>query len=155
MKEEIPNDAQVCRLVDRPRMLDIYNNLIYENIFAFPSNEDPEQNERESLVWTKYAIPPEEVHCIGCEREMAKRRVRADMRYGGYIAAAVGAIRGKSTARGHGYFVEHVPIEAKLYHAEVGLKPAGGEKLKKTDKDELRFVLREIFSPLVGHTCAA
>jgi len=145
-QELIPDDTEVRRLVDYPRM-DNRNELLWPNVFEFPNGQG------ESVIWSKYAPTPADVHQIGCDREVAKREIKPEMRYSGFIPAIVAAIRGIQTNRGHGFNVIHEPAEGD-YHAEISYRPAAQVDLRKADKAELKFALKEVFGPLAQHSCA-
>jgi hypothetical protein len=145
--EEIPDEDTVSRLIDFPRMYEEARRLIWDQVFQFPGGDC------ESLVWRRYAATDEEVHRLGCEREVAKRVTKPEMRYAGFISALSGAIRSIRTNRGHGFGVNHAPEEG-VHHAEVCYSPVGdGLKLKPADKAELKLALKGKFGDLASYSC--
>jgi len=118
-----------------------------KELFQFNSNGSGGYN-GESLNWNKYASPPDQVHELGRQRESAKREKNPNMRYAGYIEGLVGEIRAARTRRGHGFQVLHVPSEGK-HHAEVHIAISPTQVWEKTDRIELRELLKIKFSDLV------
>jgi hypothetical protein len=144
--EPIPDEDAIHRQIDFPRMYDDAREMIWENIFQFPRGEP------ESVVWGKYAPTTDDIHRIGCERETRTRQRTRDMRYTGFISSTVSAVRAIRTRPGHGFSVTHGPQEG-IHHAEVSYLPGGRVALKKSEKTELKFALRQVFGPLVPHSC--
>ena len=138
--ENIPDEDAIYRQVDFPRMYDDSIGLIWDQIFQFPSGEP------ESVVWSKYAPTPEDVHRLGIEREKRARERRPEMRYIGFIPSTAGVIRAICTSRGHGFSVVHAPREG-IHHAEISYRPAG--ELKRSERNELKLSLRKAFGDLV------
>lgn len=148
--ERIPDQDQLFRLVDFPRMYQATRGLIWDEVFQFPGGE------HESLVWEKYAPTANHVHRLGCEREAAKRSAKPDFRYCGFIPSTAGSIRAVKTPTGHGFALRHMPGEGR-HHVGIffALNPeAGGKKLSKGEKGDLKFRLRKVFGDLVPHSCA-
>ena len=146
-REEIPSGDAVWRSIYFPRMYWDAHALIWNGIFDFASGQ------AESLIWSKYAPTPNEIHEIGCVRERIKRLVKPEFQYLGAVSGLVQQIRG-IRVNGHGFSVDHEPGEA-IHHAEVKYAPAEGVDLKRTDKNDLKFQLRQVFGPQQPHTCAA
>ncbi|MEX3954166.1 hypothetical protein AB4Y40_41670 [Paraburkholderia sp. EG287B] len=140
--EPIPGTATITRLIDFPRMHEPAKGLIWENTFEFPGGTG------ESVNWDKYAPPPDEVHRLGKQRQIAKQVGRPEFAYAGYIPAVTEQVRTIRTARGHGFDVEHVPSEGK-YHAEIRRRVSDVNPLNKGDKGELRLALQRTFGPLI------
>lgn len=140
--EYIPGTDVVTRLIDSPRMYEPATGLIWANTFEFPHGAG------ESVNWDKYATPPDDVHRLGKERELAKRETRPEFTYAGFVPARADSVRNIKTARGHGFEVEHVPSEG-IHHAEIRRVPSAAHPLQKADKGELRFALEQAFGPLV------
>jgi hypothetical protein len=143
--EPIPNEDAIHRQVDFPGMYNDAKALIWENVFQFPNGEP------ESLVWGKYAATADEVHRIGCDREAKTRQRNPDMRYIGFISSTAGVVRAIKTRPGHGFSVVHAPAEG-IHHAAVSYLSAGGTKLKRNEKSELKLALRQVFGGLVPHS---
>jgi hypothetical protein len=140
--EQIPGNAIITRLIDSPRMYEPAKGLLWESTFEFPGGAG------ESVNWDKYAPPPEEVHCLGKQREIAKQAVRPEFSYAGYLPAEAERVRAIRTARGHGFDVEHVPSEG-IHHAEIRRRASESNPLNKGDKGELRLALEKAFDPFV------
>ena len=63
--EQIPEDDEVSRLLFAPLMGAPGGDLIWENVFQFPSAD----GYCESVVWRKYAVTIADVHALGCEKQ--------------------------------------------------------------------------------------
>lgn len=144
--EIIPDEDAIHRHIDFPRMYNDAKEMIWENVFQFPGGEP------ESVVWGKHAPTLNDVHRLGREREATIRRRNPDMRYIGFISSAAGPIRHVKTAPGHGFSVVHAPREG-IHHAEISYRPAGEVPLKKSEKSELKFALRQVFGALRPQSC--
>ncbi|MCA8051298.1 hypothetical protein [Burkholderia arboris] len=140
--EHIPGTAIITRLIDSPRMYEAAKGLIWESTFEFPGGTG------ESVNWDKYAPPPDEVHRLGQQRQLAKQAQRHEFTYAGYISAETEHVRTIRTVRGHGFDVEHVPSEG-IHHAEIRRRVSDVNALNKGDKGELRFALQRVFDSLV------
>jgi hypothetical protein len=145
--EQIPNEDAIYRLIYFSRMYSDVRGLIWEVIFEFPGGEP------ESVVWSKYARSPDDVHCIGCEVEVKLRERRPDTRYEGFLPSTAGKVRGIKTRRGHGFSVGHKPEEG-IHHAEISYAAASGVRLAPNDKSELKLALKNVFGALAPHSCA-
>jgi hypothetical protein len=144
--EDIPPEAEVCRLLDYPRTYDgAGKGLIWEKIFEFPGGD------HESMVWTKYATAPDGVHEKGCAREASKRHVKPEFRYEGYILTTAAQITGILTAAGHRFALRHMPDEG-LHHAGIFYQVAPGP-FTKPHKVELKYALSKVFGARVPHRC--
>lgn len=146
--EVIPDDHQINRLIDFPRMYSEAREFIWIEIFTFPDNSG------ESVVWSKYAPAPVDIHRIGCERETRLRQRRPDFKYEGYIDSQAGIVRGIQSSRGHRFDVVHVPEEG-VFHAEIRYLPLDGSPFSRTDKTELKAKLAAQWSELDAHDCQA
>jgi hypothetical protein len=151
--EHIPDEDAIYRLIDYPRMYVDSKELIWGQVFQFPSNAPAE-----SVVWGKYAPTPEDVHRLGLEREKGvhERKPGTGMRYVGFIPSTAGAVRAICTRPGHGFSVVHEPREG-IHHAEISYKPAGErclDQLRKNEKNELKLALRKAFGDLVPYSGA-
>jgi hypothetical protein len=141
MVEHVANEEAVSRLIYEPRMYDNYKGLIWNVVFEFPSGSC------ESTVWRRYAPEHSDVHTIGEEVEALIKRRSPQTCYVGFISANVGEVRSIKTARGHGFAVNHEPKEG-LHHVEICFSSAdgrGAEGLRKTDRNELKLLLRKTF----------
>ena len=142
--EHIPDSDAIHRLVDFPRMFsgDAVN---LDIVFEFSSS-----TKRESLVWSKYAQTPESVHAIGRVRVSQKKAARPDYSYAGFISSNAGVIRSIKIRSGHGFVVEHVPHNDQgRHHVEIGFLAANGLTPTKSERNELKIMLRRAFSTLV------
>lgn len=143
--ETIPDPDMVSRLLFDPGMRNEDKDLFWENIFQFPSNA----GNCESVVWRKYAVAIENVHAIGCEKQKSDRsKGRDKSAYFGGLTGRVGDIRAIRSAGGIVFTVLHVPDEG-VYHAHIGFSPGS----KKTDRSEMKVLLRDKFGPIEAHTC--
>ena len=143
--EGILNCHSVSRLIDFPRMYEEKQGLIWEEIFQFPNSRC------ESVVWRRYAPMDDDVHHIGIEREgLITKSRRPEMRYVGFVSAAVGPIRLVQTPGNHGFCVTHAPEEGQ-HHAHICYAPADGnlQSLKRAEKQDLKLRLRSLFGELV------
>ncbi len=148
--EPIPDEDALHRLIDFPRMYTEARDLLWPVIFEFPNGQP------ESVVWSRYAQRPEDVHRLGCERESRTRERRPDMRYTGFVSSSAAVIRGIETKAGHGFAVQHEPREG-AHHAEISYRPASGRvtsDLKRNEKNELKLGLRQKFGDLTAHSCS-
>lgn len=149
--EEIPDNEIVSRSIEFPHMYDpISGKLSDLHTFAFPSNSGYPNGRPESVIWRRYVPSIRDVHAIGLAkvaRDNVERELGKQKEYRGVISSTVGSIRRVQNRRGHGLDVEHEPSEAP-YHAQVFLRIADGQELKKVDKAELRMMLFQCFSPV-------
>lgn len=147
--EEIPDGDNVSRLVEYPLSYRPEAGLIWENVFRFQSKD----HDCDSIVWRKYAAQDDDVHEIGRrvshDKNIKQERVN-DRAYEGFITAHVGTVRNFRTERGHGFSVTHVPEDDRRDHGHLCCARDPNSVWNKADKAELKLVLREIFSPLVG-----
>lgn len=124
--------------------------VLWNTAFMFPESGAF----AESLIWRKYKSTIDEVHNLGCERQVGMRQKKPGWSYVGAITSTAGQIRAIKTARGHGLAVIHRPENDQgIYHAEVELSPLHGEVMKKNDRAEIRLMLEKVFGQLEGHTC--
>jgi hypothetical protein len=103
----------------------------------------PSLSEGESLIWRKYAVENAQAHAIGMELDREGRRYR------GFSNAIVASIRTVKNPDGHGFKLEHLPEEGRLYHAEVGYAPQQGVDFIKIHRTHLKVLLNTLFSKLV------
>lgn len=144
-QEPIPDDDEVSRLIDEPRMFTAADGLVWHQVFQFPNGL------HESVIWRKYKAANDEVHDLGYERERQKRLSGKNLGYAGFICAFAGEIRSIRTQRGHSFRLDHMPEEG-IYHAGIQYAPANDgplSSLLKNDKSELKLMLRNAFGVLV------
>lgn len=145
MAEQVPNEEAISRIIYFPRMYDDYTGLIWDVVFEFPGRPC------ESTVWRRYAREDRDVHRIGRDVEALKKLRKPQTRYVGFISASVGDVRSITTARGHGFAVNHQPDEG-LHHVEICFGASGPEDkgdLKKNDRNELKLLLRNAFDDAI------
>jgi hypothetical protein len=147
--EEIPGDDNVSRHFDSPYRVGLDGDLVWGKIFEFMRGEP------ESLVWRKYKPTIEEVHALGCERQVKIRERKPEWTYEGAATANVGQIRNVRTARGHGFVVKHEPGDGQgAHHAEISRESfVENRALEPADKTELLFVLERLFVDVDMHRC--
>lgn len=145
-RESIPDTDEVYRSIYFPFMYSQARSLIWENVFQFPGGSG------ESVMWSKYVADLDAVHAMGCDTERRKRGEKPEFKYEGAIVTGVGAIRGVRSKDGHALDVIHEPDEG-VHHAEIKLAPVDGKPFSKNHKNELKFGLRQIWGPLLQHSC--
>ncbi|QHP70452.1 hypothetical protein EI171_26075 [Bradyrhizobium sp. LCT2] len=143
--ENISDDDLVSRLLFEPSMRKEEKDLVWDNIFQFPSD----QGQCESVLWRAKAPTIDEVHSSGCAKQASDRAKGKDRStYFGSITGKVSDIRSLKSATGACLTVEHAPDEGKS-HAHIGFSPG----TKKNDRSELKVMLRSAFGALEPHTC--
>lgn len=145
MSENIPDEDMISRLLFEPSMRRS-DDIVWENVFQFPSKDGG----CESVVWRKYAPEIVDVHAKGCEKQLAdhnKGNTRST--YFGAFTGNVGSIRELRSGSGISFTIEHVP-EQGIFHAHIAFPPGS----KKTDRGELKVMLKAQFGPVESHTCA-
>ncbi|HRW59026.1 MAG TPA: hypothetical protein P5340_00100 [Defluviicoccus sp.] len=151
--EFMPDGDDISRWIFYPHMSKEDRELIWDNVFMFPSGRP------ESVVWRRYLKSIGEVHEKGCEREKERntRPERADkklQRYYGAISAKVLDIRKIRNLNKHGFRVEHDPSEKEgIYHVHISYDVSQGYDFTKQDKIELKSRLKAVFSDLLPHAC--
>jgi hypothetical protein len=143
-EEAIPDQCTVSRLLFEPSMRREDEDLIWKNIFQFPSD----QGQVESVVWRAKVADIKEVHSRGCLKQAADRAKQRSSTYIGAITGNVGAIRALRSGTGKSLTVRHFPNEGDE-HAHVGFSPDA----TKSDRNQLKFLLRSMFGPLEKHLC--
>ncbi len=147
-RERIPDADNVSRWIFHPPMGKDIAELVWQNVFAFPSANA----QCESVVWRKYAPDISDVHRMGCERQKQLRAEGKDKTYVGALTAYVRDIRGFRNKNNHGFFVIHEPSEG-IYHAHIGFNASPDNEFTKSDQKELKFALIKIFADSSPHTC--
>lgn len=130
--------------------------VIWKTAFEFATNKAGGGFLGESVNWDKYALPPTEVHQLGCERESVKRKTNDGFRYAGFITAGVSDIRSLRSKRGHFFEVLHVP-DLGIHHAEIRClsNPDAEKPMERLDRADLLLGLKLICSELVPHSCGS
>lgn len=145
--ETIPDEDQLSRHVDSPhKFRPVERQLIEQMLFEFPGGA------AESLVWRKYVVDAETLHAMGCARQLEKRKKNPAWTYEGALTATTGAIRAISNRLGHGFIVEHDPVEG-VHHVAIRYKVPEGQKLEKSHKSELKDLLRKTMGEIDLHAC--
>jgi len=153
--EPIPGTDNVSRWLFSPPLSPDLSELAqqqyYHMVFAFPSSN----NRCESVVWSKYAPTPLDVHNLGCE-DQSRRRIEhphKNAEYLGSLTANVAKIRDFKNINGHGFDVVHAPEEGQ-HHAHIFIAPNPDKTLNRGDLNNLRERLRtEVFIEHSSHTC--
>lgn len=129
--------------------------LLVKFFFQFPGNQC------ESVIWHR-KIPDgiEGVHRLGCEKQAQARERQAtagkvpDKTYVGAATARCGVIRSFRNPQGHGVKVVHEPTEG-AHHVHLCYDSnADGPALTRSDKNEIKLKLAEIFGDLSRHSCS-
>ncbi len=154
--EAISDEQLISRLIDSPHKFHEDVGLIWQRVFEFPRSLG------ESVTWRKYKPTIAEVHALGCDRQAVKKASSPDKNpawtYIGAITAHVEEVRAIETRRGHGFEVEHKPInehgvDEGIYHAEISYRIAEGQPFDKNDKTELKDMIQSVFGLLEEHIC--
>lgn len=141
--EVIPDEDEVARHIEQPRMVSEKWEFVWKNIFTFPGGRP------ESVVWRKYAISDQAVFELGLRRmAYIREHRRPGARYVGFIAAQVFDIRDFRSTAGHGFRVEHAPEEG-IEHAHIHLWASENGRMTRSHKDELIFVLSKMFNRFI------
>jgi hypothetical protein len=144
VQEIIPDPDMVSRLLFEPFMRPEDKDIIWENVFQFPSKA----GRCESVVWRKYAVDVDDVHLLGCEKQTSDRSKEKRSTYFGSITGNVGEIRSIRSGNGAHFTVTHVP-EDGVFHAHVGFSDGAD----KNDRNSLKVLLRAKFGAVEGHAC--
>lgn len=142
--EDIPDDDPLGRLIYFPSMYGGSEELLYKQVFQFPSNDGA----CECLVWSKYATVPDGMHEIGIRDEEAKRARGNPARYDGFMLCKAGKIRAVKSANGHGFSLVHDSSEGD-YHVLISYLAAPDTVIRKAERGDLRLLLFKSFEPIV------
>jgi hypothetical protein len=152
-REEVgPDDLLSRHLFDPPMFPG--GTLVAKFFFVFP------QNQGESVVWQrKLQDAIDGVHRLGCEHQARARQKQAaegkapDKTYVGARTTRCEEIRAYRNPQGHGIKVVHEPSEG-VHHVELYYDSvAGAPAMTRSDKNEIKLKLVEIFSDLSQHNC--
>jgi hypothetical protein len=146
--EQIPEDDEVSRLLFAPLMGAPGGDLVWDNVFQFPSAD----GYCESVVWRKYAPTIADVHLLGCNKQYTRPADKKLITYTGAITATVANILKLASKNGVKFKVEHYPPDG-IYHVHVAYEFDG--TISKNDKVELKSELRKVFGQRSDHTCPA
>lgn len=142
----------VSRHVYAPRMLGPADEFVWHEIFQFTSDRGLAES-----VALRTVVPADaDVHRLGCEKQdMDRERAkgRPGPTYRGCTDALAGGIRDQSSTRGHSFSVTHEPAEGDWHGHVTVLLAAGCAKLSKSDKNDIRELMAEVFGPLKSHSC--
>ena len=150
----IDDADQVSRHIYAPRMIGPADEFVWHEIFQFPSDRGLAES-----VALRTVVPEDaEVHRLGCEkqdndRERERAKGRPGPTYRGCTDALAGRIRAQSSTRGHGFTVTHEPAEGDWHGHVTVVLAAGCGKLSKSDKDDVRELMGDVFGPLKPHAC--
>jgi hypothetical protein len=144
--EAIPDSDAVSRLLFDPLMGREDEDLIWKNVFQFPTAD----GQTESVVWRKYAVLIDDAHKLGCAKQSSDRQKEKGRRstYFGSITGNVGEIRSLKSASGISFTVEHIPQDG-LEHAHIGFTPGS----QKNDRNSLKVLLQGKFGGVEPHRC--
>src|SRR5258708_6460562 len=95
--------------------------FIWKLVFEFPGGQC------ESVYLRRYA-DISTIHTWGCARERKARERRSETTYCGAVTARAGDIRAYRNPNGHGFRLEHEPLEGPEggAHTHVCQEPAAG-----------------------------
>jgi hypothetical protein len=125
------------------------NEFVWHEVFQFPSDRGLAES-----VALRTVVPDDaDVHRLGCEKQDADReRERAKGRsgptYRGCTDALAGRIRSQFSTTKHGFSVTHEPAEGDWHGHVTVVLAAGCVKLSKSDKDDVRALMADVFEPL-------
>jgi len=141
----IPDDDLVARLVFDPWMRSEDKDLIWANVFQFPT----EDGKVESVVWRRHAPAISDVHTHGCEKQASDRgKGKSRSTYVGAITGMVEDIKSCKSKSGSCFTVDPDPTQG-IHHVHLGFS-AGSTK---ADRSELKVILRSKFGALEPHSC--
>ncbi len=134
-------------------MIDGTDEFVWHEVFGFPSDIRPEYDRAESAVWRKVVPDDAEVNRMGCHYAAAERAKGKRVEYRGHIDSTAGTVRSKKTAKGHYFKVEPFPEEGGDWHLHIYVIVPKDVSWSKNDKNDLRALMQEAFSPLKPHQC--
>ena len=152
-REEVSTDDLLSRHIFDPPMFP-GRTLVAKFFFEFP------QNQCESVVWQrKLSDAIDGVHRLGCEHQTKLRQRQAaegkvpTKKYVGAATARCGEIRAYRNPQGHGIKVVHEPNEG-AHHVELCYDlDASAPAMTRSDKNEIKFKLVQLFASLSLHDC--
>lgn len=147
-RQQIFDDHMVSRSVFDPPMGKDLANLVWREVFQFPSDNQ----QCESVIWRKFAPKITRVHRIECRRQRVLRAKGRKKTYTGALTACVGRIREFRNPNNHGFLVSHEPSEG-IHHVHIQYQVSPNNPLTRSDKNELKFALKVIFDDRSPHTC--
>jgi hypothetical protein len=154
--EDIPDVDRVSRWIFAPRVYDDNDGIKLDLVFEFPSSKEYPKGANESVMWSRYA-DENEVHRLGCDAETRMKARKPATKYMGCVCTTAGAIRAIVNGRGYCLAVNHAPGEG-IAHAEVSYSsndPAAMETMQRSDRNELKIMIKKILGPLLPHDCDA
>ena len=144
--EVIPDADDLSRHLYSPFMGKIGGDLVWDNVFMFPSKG----NYCESFIWRKYVITIAGVHSLGCDKEFRDKAKGKNSTYIGALTGRVSEVRKLKSKGGAKFKVAHIPFEG-IFHVHISFE--NGPNLEKSDKTELKILIRDKFSDRSGHKC--
>jgi len=121
--------------------------LIWQNVFMFRT----EHNCCESLAWRKYAPSIADVHNLGCSKQRNDRAAGRNSTYFGALTGNAGNVRNLRSKNGGRFEILHAPDEG-IHHVHITFQNV--ERLTKSDKTELKVLIRGQFAARSEHQCA-
>lgn len=146
MPEDVPDDEDASRHLFAPSMGAPGGDLIWSNVFQFPS----EANYCESLVWRRYAPTMAEVHTLGCNTQAFKRGQGRNQTYIGALTSNIGRLRCLRSLNGARFIIEQVPDEGQ-WHLHISFDQT--QSLTRNDKAELKKKIKDEFAARSEHAC--
>jgi hypothetical protein len=152
-REEVGPNELLSRHVFNPPMFP-GGELLARYFFEFPGGQC------ESVVWRRH-VPDglEGVHRMGCDRQsrardrQAQQGKKPDKTYIGAATARAADISSYRNPNGHGLRIIHEPREGR-YHVHICYDSLpGSPQMGRSDKNEIKEKLTEIFNELSHHVC--
>jgi hypothetical protein len=152
-REEVGPDELLSRHIFNPPMFP-GGELLARCFFEFPGGQC------ESVLWRRHVAEGlEGVHRMGCDRQSRARDRQAhqgkipDKTYIGAATARAADISCYRNPNGHGLKIIHEPSEGRSHvHICYDSLP-GARQMDRSDKNEIKEKLVEIFSDVSYHVC--
>jgi hypothetical protein len=152
-REEVGPDELLSRHIFDPPMFP-GGELLARCFFEFPGGQC------ESVLWHRYVAEGlKGVHRMGCDKQSLARDRQAhqgrnpDKTYIGAATARANDISSYRNPNGHGLKVIHEPGEGRSHvHICYDSLP-GSRQMDRSDKNEIKQKLIEIFSDVSYHVC--
>jgi hypothetical protein len=152
-REEVGPNELLSRHIFNPPMFP-GGELLARYFFEFPGGQC------ESVLWRRHVADGlEGVHRMGCDKQSRARDRQAhqgknpDKTYIGAATARAADISSYRNPNGHGLKIIHEPSEGR-YHVHICYDSSpGAPQMDRSDKNEIKEKLIEIFSDLSHHVC--
>jgi hypothetical protein len=152
-REEVGPNELLSRHIFNPPMFP-GGELLARYFFEFPGGQC------ESVLWRRHVADGlEGVHRMGCDKQSRARDRQAhqgknpDKTYIGAATARASDISSYRNPNGHGLKIIHEPSEGR-YHVHICYDSSpGAPQMDRSDKNEIKEKLIEIFSDLSHHVC--